>query len=238
MGKEEILMTNTYATAGTQYVEAGGTRYAYRRMGGGGGVPLIFLQNIRQGMDIKDPLLLDGFGEDRPVIIFDNASVAGSSGETPDTIEAMADHVAAFLGALQLAHVDVLGFSIGGYMAIAFALRQQWVPRSERGINDNTERGINDNNKGNAAGFAGHGNQCPGRERLFHRGDHSSAIPGRCRIRSNGGVVDIGDVRGGAHNSFGFVRMGGDLQAGGAFVADPGCARRRHAIAGCRNRSV
>jgi pimeloyl-ACP methyl ester carboxylesterase len=116
-------MTHTYATAATQYIQAGATRYAYRRMGAESGVPLIFLQNFRQGMDSTDPLLLDGFAEDRPVIIFDNAGVAGSSGETPDTIEAMADHVAAFVGALKLIQVDVLGFSIGGYTAIAFVLR-------------------------------------------------------------------------------------------------------------------
>jgi len=59
-------------------------------------------------------------------------------------------------------------------------------------------------------------------ERLFHRGDHPSAIPGPCRIRSNGGVAAIGDVRGGVHNSSGFVRIGGDLQAGDACVADLG----------------
>src|SRR4030081_1146740 len=72
-----------------------------------------------------------------------------------------------------------------------------------------SERGINDNNKGDAAGVAGHDNQCPGRERLFHRGDGPSAVPGPCR-RSNGGVVAIGDVRRGAENSSGFVRIGGD----------------------------
>ena len=75
-------MTDTYATAATQFIQAGATRYAYRRMGKQAGVPLIFLQNFRQGMDNTDPLLLDGFAEDRPVIIFDNAGVAGSSGET------------------------------------------------------------------------------------------------------------------------------------------------------------
>ena len=48
----------------------------------------------------------------------------------------------------------------------------------------------------------------------------------------------VPDVRGGAQNSSGFARIGGDLQAGDACVADPGCARRRHAITGCRNRSV
>ncbi len=69
-------MINTYATAITQYVQAGGTSYAYRRMGRESGVSLIFIQNFRQGMDKIDPLLLDGFGQDRPVIIFDNAGVA------------------------------------------------------------------------------------------------------------------------------------------------------------------
>ena len=64
-------MINTYATAITQYVQAGGTSYAYRRMGRESGVPLIFMQNFRQGMDNIDPLLLDGFGQDRPVIIFE-----------------------------------------------------------------------------------------------------------------------------------------------------------------------
>jgi pimeloyl-ACP methyl ester carboxylesterase len=122
-------MIDTYTTAVTQYVQAGGTRYAYRRLGRQSGVPLIFLQNFRQGMDNTDPLLLDGFAQDRPVILFNNAGVASSSGETPDTIEAMADHVAAFLGALELLAVDVLGFSIGGYTAIAFTLRHPQLVR-------------------------------------------------------------------------------------------------------------
>jgi pimeloyl-ACP methyl ester carboxylesterase len=113
----------TYATAATQYVQAGATRFAYRRTGRETGVPLLFMQNFRQSMDSVDPLLLDGYGQDRPVIIFDNAGVSSSGGQTPDTIEAMADDVASFIGALELPQVDVLGFSIGGYTAIAFTLR-------------------------------------------------------------------------------------------------------------------
>src|ERR1700675_507018 len=126
---KENPMTQTYATAATQHVQAGATRYAYRRMGRESGVPLIFLQNFRQGMDNIDPLLLDGFAQDRPVIIFDNAGVAGSSCETPYAIGAMADHVAAFVGALKLSQVDVLGFSIGGYTAIVFVLRHTQLVR-------------------------------------------------------------------------------------------------------------
>lgn len=124
-----MKLVDTYATAITQYVQAGGTRYAYRRMGRESGVPLIFMQNFRQGMDNIDPLLLDGFGQDGPVIIFDNTGVANSSGETPNTVEAMADHVAAFVGALELSQVDVLGFSIGGYTAISFTLRHPRLVR-------------------------------------------------------------------------------------------------------------
>ena len=58
-----------------------------------------------------------------------------------------------------------------------------------------SERGINDNNKSISAGFGGHGNRCPGREQLFHRGGHPSPISAPSGIRSNAGIVDIGDVR-------------------------------------------
>jgi pimeloyl-ACP methyl ester carboxylesterase len=122
-------MTDTYVTSATQYIDAEGTRYAYRRFGHERGVPLILFQNFRQGMDNVDPLLLDGFARDRPVILFDNAGVASSSGETPDTIEAMADQAVAFVGALNLTELDVLGFSIGGYSAQAFVLRHPHLVR-------------------------------------------------------------------------------------------------------------
>jgi alpha/beta hydrolase fold len=69
----------------------------------------------------KVPLTLtDGLAQGRPVILFNNAGVASSSGETPNTVDAMGDHVAAFVNALGLPQVDVLGFSIGGYVAPAF----------------------------------------------------------------------------------------------------------------------
>src|SRR5260370_5684996 len=101
-----------------------------------------------------------------------------------------------------------------------------------------SERGINDNSKGDAAGFGSHGNQCPGRDRLYHRGDLPSGSRGASRLDSNGGVVAIGDVRGGAHNSASFVYIGGNLQTSDVCVADPWHARGRQPIAGCRYRSV
>src|ERR1700737_3042255 len=117
-------MVHTHQTAPTQFVEANGIRLAYRRFGKAGGVPLVFMQHFRGGMDHWDPTGTDGFSEHRPGILFDNAGVAASTGETPDTINAMADHAADFIGALGLAQVDLLGFSIGGYIAQTLALRR------------------------------------------------------------------------------------------------------------------
>src|SRR5260370_29141064 len=80
-------------------------------------------------MDHWDPAVTDGFAQDRPVVLFDNAGVAGTTGDTPNTIEAMADHAVAFVGTLVLSQVDVLGFSIGGYVAQTLALRHRTLVR-------------------------------------------------------------------------------------------------------------
>jgi pimeloyl-ACP methyl ester carboxylesterase len=74
-------------------------------------------------MDHWDPAVTDGFAASRPVILFDNAGVAASGGETPDTMEAMADDAARFVEAIGVTTVDVLGHSIGGYIAQTLALR-------------------------------------------------------------------------------------------------------------------
>ncbi|MHC8381082.1 alpha/beta fold hydrolase [Pseudomonas sp. LB3P14] len=119
----------SHQTVLTQFVEANSIRFAYRRFGTDGGVPLVFLQHFRGGMDHWDPMVTDGFAEHRPVILFDNAGVAASTGETPDTIDAMADHAADFIDALGLAQIDLPGFSIGGYIAQTLALRRPQLIR-------------------------------------------------------------------------------------------------------------
>jgi pimeloyl-ACP methyl ester carboxylesterase len=128
--REELsLMGHTHETVPTQFIEHNGIRFAYRRFGQASGIPLLFLQHFRGGMDHWDPAVTNGFARDRPVVLFDNAGVAGSSGETPHTIEAMADHAAVFMAALGLAEADVLGFSIGGYVSQALALRHPALVR-------------------------------------------------------------------------------------------------------------
>ena len=122
-------MRHTHVSAPTQFVQASGIRFAYRRFGQDIGVPLVFMPHFRAGMDHWDPAVTDGFAASRPVILFDNAGVTGSSGETPDTVEAMAEHAADFVAALGLSLIDVLGFSIGGHVAQNLTLRHPAIVR-------------------------------------------------------------------------------------------------------------
>jgi pimeloyl-ACP methyl ester carboxylesterase len=125
----EHHVVHTHVTAPTRFVESDKIRFAYRRFGQESGIPLLFFQHFRGGMDHWDPAVTDGFAQDRPVVLFDNAGVAGTTGDTPNTIEAMADHAVAFVGALGLSQVDVLGFSIGGYVSQTLALRHRTLVR-------------------------------------------------------------------------------------------------------------
>jgi pimeloyl-ACP methyl ester carboxylesterase len=122
-------MRYRHVTAPTQFVETNGIRFAYRRFGQEGGTPLLFMQRFRGGMDHWDPAVTQGFADRRPVILFDNAGVASSSGETPDTIDAMAEHAADFVRALGLSEIDLLGFSIGGYIAQMLTIRHPGLIR-------------------------------------------------------------------------------------------------------------
>jgi pimeloyl-ACP methyl ester carboxylesterase len=117
------MTTHTHQTALTQFVEAKGIRFAYRRFGKAGGVPLVFNQHLTGTMDHWDPAVTDGFAKDREVILFNNAGVSSSSGEVPTTIEDMGANAVAFIQAVGLPKVDVLGFSIGGLVAQEIALQ-------------------------------------------------------------------------------------------------------------------
>jgi pimeloyl-ACP methyl ester carboxylesterase len=106
----------------TQYVEAGGIRFAYRRLGMPGRLPLVFFQHFMGTLDDHDPALSDAFAADREVILFNNAGVASSSGTVPDAIEAMARDAITFIDALGLTTLDLVGHSMGGLVAQEVAL--------------------------------------------------------------------------------------------------------------------
>src|SRR6266852_1335888 len=118
----ETVAKGTHQTAPTQFVEANGIRFAYRRFGKAGGVPLVFNMHFTGTMDHWDPLGTDGFAKDREVILFDNAGISSSSGDVPTSVEGMAANAIAFIKALGLSQVDLLGFSLGGLVAQGLTL--------------------------------------------------------------------------------------------------------------------
>ena len=109
---------------------ANGFDYAYRDTGGSEAtVPLVLLQHFRGNLDSWDPALIDALAQARRVVTFDNAGVGGSTGTTPDTIEQMARDALAFLAAMGLRQVDLLGFSIGSFVTQQIALTRPMMVR-------------------------------------------------------------------------------------------------------------
>jgi pimeloyl-ACP methyl ester carboxylesterase len=108
---------------------ANGIDYAYRDTGGEDGVPLVLLQHFRGNLDNWDPALIDALAANRRVITFDNAGVGGSTGTTPNSVERMAHDAVAFITAMTLDEVDVLGFSIGSFVAQQVALTRPAIVR-------------------------------------------------------------------------------------------------------------
>src|SRR5260370_34766544 len=98
-----------YTDASTRRVTADtAIEYAYRDLGEGD-VPLVLLQHFRGNLDNWDPALVDALAAERRVVAFDNVGVGGTTGTTPSTVEAMAHDAIAFLDALELRQVDLLG---------------------------------------------------------------------------------------------------------------------------------
>ena len=110
---------------------ANGVDYAYRDTGpgAGGGVPLVLFQHFRGNLDNWDPALIDTLASARRVITFDNTGVGGSTGTTPGTVEQMARDAIAFLAAVDLGQADLLGFSIGSFVAQQIALTRPAIVR-------------------------------------------------------------------------------------------------------------
>ncbi|OQW58974.1 MAG: hypothetical protein A4S14_19320 [Proteobacteria bacterium SG_bin9] len=108
----------------TKRIEAKGISFAYREIGPASGTPLLFLNRFRATMDDWDPLFIDRVAKTRRVILFDSTGVGLSSGDTPASIPAMADAAIAFMDALGIKQVDLLGWSMGGMISFAVAIAQ------------------------------------------------------------------------------------------------------------------
>src|SRR6202012_5413395 len=124
-----IEMSETHVTTPTRFVEVNGVNHAYRRWGRPGATPMLLIAQLRAGMDRWDPLMTDGLAEDREVFLFNGRGVASSEGTARDTIEEMADDIAAFLVAIGVRRADVGGFSLGGMQVQELALRHPQLVR-------------------------------------------------------------------------------------------------------------
>ncbi|MFJ3485392.1 alpha/beta fold hydrolase [Pseudomonas sp. NPDC090202] len=120
---------HTHQTAPTQYIDANGIRFAYRRFGKQQGVPVVLNMHFTGTMDHWDPLVTDGLAQQREVILFNNAGISSTSGEVPTSVEEMAANAAHFIKALGLQQVDVLGFSLGGLVAQTLAITEPALVR-------------------------------------------------------------------------------------------------------------
>ena len=96
------MSQDTHEVAPTQFAEAGGIRFAYRRFGRRGGTPLLLLNYFAANLDNWDPKVTNGFAAERDVILLDYPGIGGSSGETPSTVAALTNPCVEFCSALDL----------------------------------------------------------------------------------------------------------------------------------------
>ncbi len=94
-----------------------GTKYAQRIFGRKEGIPLVLIQHFTGTMDNWDPAVTNGLAKECKVVLFDNRGIGGTNGQTPDTIEAMARDAISFIKTMGFTKVNLLGFSMGGFIA-------------------------------------------------------------------------------------------------------------------------
>ena len=123
------LITKTANNAPTQFIQVDRTQFAFREFGPREGVPVVLLHHFTAVLDDWDPRVIDGISAERRVITFDNRGVGGTNGHVPTTISTMADDAVAFIRALGLDQVDLIGFSMGGFISQIIADRHPTLVR-------------------------------------------------------------------------------------------------------------
>jgi pimeloyl-ACP methyl ester carboxylesterase len=118
-----------FINAANQSILVGGTPFAYRDLGPKSAVPLILLNHWGAALDDFDPRIVDGLARNRRVLAIDYRGVGGSGGTAPLTVAQMADDVISLIGALEFTSVDLLGFSLGGFVAQDIALKDPALVR-------------------------------------------------------------------------------------------------------------
>ena len=123
------LAEDKLETTATKYIEANGVKFSYRTLGPKSGTPLVFLQHFTGNMDAWDPAVVNAFAKTRPVIVFNNRGVGATDGVVADNVEQMTTDAYAFIQALGYKQVDLLGFSMGGFIAQQLAAKHPELVR-------------------------------------------------------------------------------------------------------------
>ena len=119
----------SYSEAPTQTITVGDVTYAYRELGPKGDIPVVFFVYLAATLDNWDPRIIDPIAKGRHVIAFDQRGVGASTGQVPDSVEAMADDAYSFITALGFDKIDVFSFSLGGFVAQALrGLKDARIP--------------------------------------------------------------------------------------------------------------
>jgi len=126
-GNDPVI--TSYAEAPARTINAGGVTFAYRELGPKGGIPVIFFVHLAATLDNWDPRIIDPIAKDHRVIAFDNRGVGASTGQVPESVEAMADDAYTFIRALGFETVDVFAFSLGGMVAQALVVKHPELVR-------------------------------------------------------------------------------------------------------------
>ncbi|MFF7047941.1 alpha/beta fold hydrolase [Streptomyces griseorubiginosus] len=124
----EAVVTS-YANAPARTVTAGGITYAYRELGPKGGIPVVFFVHLAGNLDNWDPRIIDSVAKGHHVIAFDNRGLGASTGQVPDSVEAMADDAYTFIKALGFDTIDIFSFSLGGMVAQVLVVKHPELVR-------------------------------------------------------------------------------------------------------------
>src|SRR5687767_9985939 len=129
---KDILKATTmkFQNVKTQTINVAGTDFYYRKLGeNNAGVPVIFLNHLAATLDNCDPRIMDGIASKHQIIAFDNRGVGATKGKTPKTIAEMATDARAFIHALGYEKVDLVGFSLGGFISQEILLQEPQLVR-------------------------------------------------------------------------------------------------------------
>lgn len=121
--------TTRYIDAATQSITVGGTRLTYREIGPRGGVPLVLLNHWGATLDNFDPRIVDGLASTHHVIAVNYRGIGSSDGLAPLTIDDMSRDAISMIHALGFSKIDLLGFSLGGFVAQDITLKAPGLVR-------------------------------------------------------------------------------------------------------------